>query len=51
MGKEGVIEDEMVGWHHGLNGLAFEQALSVGDEQGCLVCYSPCGHKEPDMIE
>ena len=44
-------QDEMVGWHHGLNGLAFEQALSVGDEQGCLVCYSPCGHKESGMTE
>ena len=36
----------MVGWHHQLNGLEFEQALGVGDGQGSLACYSPWGHKE-----
>ena len=35
---EGVTEDEMVGWHHRLNGHAFEQALEVGDEQESLAC-------------
>ena len=44
-------EDEMVGWHHQLNGLEFEQALGVDDEQGSLVCCSPWGCKELDMIE
>ena len=34
-------EDEMVGWHHRLNGHEFEQALGVGDGQGGLACYSP----------
>ena len=39
-------EDEMVVWHHGLNGHGFEQALRVGDGQGILVCCSPWDHKE-----
>ena len=33
-----MTEDEMVGWHHQLNGHEFEQALRVGDGQGSLVC-------------
>ena len=44
-------EDEMVGWHHWLNGLKFEQAPGVGDGQGSLACCSPCGCKESDMTE
>ena len=44
--REGVKEDEMVEWHHWLNGHEFEQAMGVGDGQGSLVCYSPWGHKE-----
>ena len=39
--EKGMIEDEMVGWHHQLNGHEFEQALGVGDGQGSLVCFSP----------
>ena len=39
--EKGMTEDEMVGWHHWLNGHEFEQALGVGDRQGSLVCYSP----------
>ena len=46
-----MTEDEMVGWHHQLNGHEFGQALGVGDGQGSLVCCSPWGHKELDMIE
>ena len=46
-----MTEDEMVGWHHQLNGHEFEQAPEVGDGQGSLVCCSPWGRKEPDMIE
>ena len=42
-------EDEMVGWHHQLDGREFEQAPGVGEGQGSLVCYSPCGHKDLDM--
>ena len=37
-GGEGATEDEMVGWHHRLDGGEFEQALAVGDGQGGLVC-------------
>ena len=43
--EKGTIEDEMVGWHHQVNGHEFEQALGVGDGQGGLVCCSPWGHK------
>ena len=52
-GKEekGTTEDEMVGWHHWLNGHKFEQALGDGEGQGSLPCCSPRGHKEPDMTE
>ena len=44
-------EDEMVGWHHRLNGHEFEQALGVGDGQGSQVCCSSWGHEELDMTE
>ena len=40
-GKKGTTEDEMVGWHHWLNGHEFEQAPGIGDGQGSLVCCSP----------
>ena len=49
--KKGMTEDEMVGWHHWLDGHEFEQALGVGDGQGGLVCCSPWGCKELDMTE
>ena len=39
--EKGITEDEMVGWHHRLNGHEFEQALWVGDGQGSLACCSP----------
>ena len=41
----------MAGWHHELDGHAFEQALGGGDGQEILVCCSPWGHKESDMTE
>ena len=44
--EKGTTEDEMVGWHHRLNGHESEQALGVGDGQGSLACCSPRGHKE-----
>ena len=50
-GRRRVTEDEMVGWHHWLDGHEFEQALGVGNGQGSLVCCSPWGHKESDMTE
>ena len=46
-----MTEDEMLCWHHQLNGHEFEQALGVGDGQGSLTCCSPWGHKESDMTE
>ena len=49
--EKGTTEDEMVGWHHRLNGHEFEQALGVGDGQGSLACCSPWGCKESDMTE
>ena len=49
--EEGMTEDEMVGWHHWLNGHEFEQTLGVGDGQGSLACCSPWGCKESDTTE
>ena len=49
--EKGTIEDEMIGWHHWLNGHEFEQALGVGDGQGSLVCFSLWGCKESDTID
>ena len=49
--EKGMTEEEMVGWHHQLDGHEFEQALGVGDRQGGLACCSPWGHKESDMTE
>ena len=49
--EKGTTEDEMVGWHHQLNGYEFEQDLGVGDGQGSLACCSLWGHKELDMTE
>ena len=42
-------QDEMVGWHHRLNGHGFGWILGVGDGQGGLACCSSWGHKELDM--
>ena len=49
--RRGERQDEMVGWHHQLNGHEFEQALGVRDGQGSLACCSPWGHKGLDMTE
>ena len=49
--KKGMTEDELVGWHHQLNGHVFEQAPGAGDGQGSLVCCIPWGHKESDTTE
>ena len=46
--EKGMTEDEMIGWHHRLNGHEFEQALGVGDGQGSLACCSAWGRKESD---
>ena len=47
--EKGMTEDEMVGWHHCLNGYEFEEALGDGIGQGSLACCSLWGHKESDM--
>ena len=46
-----MTEDEMVEWHHQLDGHEFEQALGVGDEQGSLASCSPWSHKELNTTE
>ena len=46
-----MTEDEMVGWHHRLDGPEFERAPGDGEGQGGLVCCCPWGHKESDMTE
>ena len=46
-----MAADEVVGWHHQLNGLEFEQALGDSEAQGNLAFYSPWGRKESDTTE
>ena len=43
-----LTEDEMVGWHHQLDGDEFEQTLGDDEGQGRLACCSPWGRKELD---
>ena len=47
--KKGTTEDEMVGWHHQLNGHEFAQTLRDSEGQGSLVSFSLWGLKESDM--
>ena len=47
--EKGVLEDEMIGWHHWLNGHEFEQTLGDSERQGGLACCSPWDCKELDM--
>ena len=46
-----MTEDEMVAWHHLLNGHEFGYTLGVGDGHGCLACCGSWGCKELDTIE
>ena len=46
-----MTEDEMVGWHHQLNGHVFEQTPGDSEGQGSLECCNPWGLKESDMNE
>ena len=47
-----MTEDEMIGWHHRLDGCEFEQALGAGEGQGSLAaCCNPWGLKESDTTE
>ena len=48
---KGITEDEMVIWHHPLNGHGFGWTPGVGGGQGGLACCGSCGHKELDMTE
>ena len=48
--EKGTTEDAVDGWHNWLDGHEFEQTPGVGDGQGSLVCCSPWGHKESDML-
>ena len=48
---KGMREDEIVGWHRRFDGLEFQQALGVGDEQGILVRCSPWGCTQSDTTE
>ena len=45
-----MTEDEMVGWHHQLNGHGFQWTLGVGDGQEGLACCGSWGHKESHQI-
>ena len=46
--EKGMTQDEMVGWHHQLNGHKSEQTPGDSKGQGSLVCCSSWGHKEMD---
>ena len=46
-----MTEDEMVGWHHQLNGHESEQSAGVGDGQEGLTCCDSWGRKESDTTE
>ena len=46
-----MTENEMVGWHHQLNGHEFEKTLGDSEGQGSLAFCSPWGHKQSDMTQ
>ena len=49
--RRGTTEDEMVGWHHRLDGYGFGWTPGVGDGQGGLACCGSWGSKESDMTD
>ena len=49
--EKGMTEDEMIGWHHWLNGHGFGWTPGIGDGRGGLVCWDSWGHKESDTTE
>ena len=49
--RRGTTKDEVVEWHHQLNGHGFGWTLGIGDEQGGLLCCGSWGRKESDMTE
>ena len=48
-GRKRSSQDEMVGWHHWLNGHEFEQIAGDSEGQGSLACCSPWGQKKLDI--
>ena len=46
-----MTENEIVGWHHQLNGHEFDQMPRNSERKGSLVCYSPWGCNVSDMTE
>ena len=44
--EKGTTEDEMIGWHHRLDGHGYGSTPGAGDGQGGLVCLGSWGHKE-----
>ena len=46
-----MTENEMVEWHHQLDGYECEQTLGIGDGQGSLGCCSPWGPKETRLSD
>ena len=49
--RRGTTKDEMVGWHHRLNGHEFGETPGAGDGQAGLACCGSWGHKESDMTK
>ena len=49
--EKGMTENEMAGWHHGLNGRESEWTLGIGDGQGSLAYCSSWDRKESDTTE
>ena len=49
--EKGTTEDEMVGWHHQLNGHGFGWTPGVGDGQGGPACCSSWGRKESNTTD
>ena len=49
--EKGMTEDELVEWHHQLNGHEFEQTLGDGEGQGSLACFSPWGCKQTRLSD
>ena len=47
--EKGMTEDEMIRWHHRLNGHESEQTLGDGEGLGGMVCCSQWGHKQSDV--
>ena len=46
-----MTEDEVVWWHHRLNGQEYEQTAGDSEGQGTMACFSPWGRKESDTTE